>query len=140
MEYEANRRMPADSRTTFDVAADLNRIGNWLPGELHVEPAEPGVIKADGDLLPSDETHEGLWRVSDDQLRLEWGSRDVPDYSGWLQVADQQDGGSEVTLHLSFLADQPEASGDARRHTETQRLLEQSLDRLAGEIRRGHDF
>jgi uncharacterized protein YndB with AHSA1/START domain len=131
-EYEASRVMPADSDVVFAVVSDLESANRWLPAEIHVHDQGEPVVEADGERFGSDPPHEGLYRVSPEQLRLEWTGRDDPDYAGWLQVSDRAGGGSEVTLHLSFLGKQPEARPS--QHDRTQRMLESSLDRLAEEV------
>lgn len=128
--------MPADSMIVYGVASDVAVMDRWLPQGLHIERAGPGTVEAGGDLVPGDGHHEGLFRAAEDQLRVEWGGRDHPDYSGWLQVSDSASGTSEVTLHISLL-DEP-ASGT--RADEVRELLDRSLDRLADEVsRRVHD-
>lgn len=57
-------------------------------------------------MAPGDGRHEGLYDVSAEQLRIEWGKRDHPGYAGWLQVSDTESGTSEVTVHIS-LHDEP---------------------------------
>ncbi|MGK5554470.1 SRPBCC family protein [Actinomadura kijaniata] len=125
MEYEAEREMPADSRTVFGVAADVGTMERWLPREIDVRRIATDLVEgeADGD--------EVLMRAVPDQLRLEWGLHGRPDYTGWIQVMDRADGASTVVAHLSFLGDQPEASGATHSREATQRLLEGALDRLA---------
>jgi hypothetical protein len=44
---------------------------------------------------------EGYLSVHESARRMEWGAEVSRDYSGWLTVAEA-DGGSEVTVHLSF--------------------------------------
>ncbi|MBA9003918.1 SRPBCC family protein [Thermomonospora cellulosilytica] len=134
MEYEATRGMPAESRVVFDVASDVSTMDRWLPEEIHVRDIAPGLAEADAET--GRETHQGLMRKVPEQLRLEWGIKERPDYTGWLQVTDAGAGASEVVVHLSFLGDQPEASGSGRAGDVTRRSLERSLDRLAEEVGR----
>ncbi|MFI6520079.1 SRPBCC family protein [Spirillospora sp. NPDC050679] len=132
MEYEAERAMPADSGTVFAVAADVETMPRWLPREINVERIATDLAEA--------ETRDGdddvLMRAVPDQLRVEWGLHGRPDYTGWLQVMDRADGTSSVVAHLSFLGDQPQASGSTRTREATQQLLERSLDLLADEVER----
>jgi len=44
---------------------------------------------------------DGYLSVYESARRMEWGAEVSRDYSGWLTVAEA-DGGSEVTVHLSF--------------------------------------
>jgi hypothetical protein len=131
--------MPADSRTVFDIVSDVPTMDRWIPEEIEVQPIAPDLAVAEaeteGEGPDEDDEPDALLRIVPEQLRVEWGSRGRPDYTGWLQVMDQADGASEVVVHLSFLGDQPEAKG-GRARSATQRLLEQSLERLAEEVTR----
>jgi hypothetical protein len=49
---------------------------------------------------------------------------------------DNPGGTSEVVVHLSFLGDQPEATGETQAYDHAERELRQSLDRLAQEVAR----
>ncbi|MQY06549.1 SRPBCC family protein [Actinomadura macrotermitis] len=135
MEYEAEQQMEADGRMVFEVAADVSAMHQWLPGEIHVQQISDDL--AEGTSNVGNVLHDDvLLRMAPQQLRLEWGSRRRPDYTGWLQVMEHPDGGSSVVAHLSFLGDQPEATGSEQVRQATKRLLEQSLDRLAEEVGR----
>ncbi|MEV4174065.1 SRPBCC family protein [Nonomuraea sp. NPDC049709] len=131
-EFEATRGMPAESMVVFGVASDVEIMDRWLPQGLSVHDSGPGTIEADGSLVPGPGKHEGLFRAEEDQLRVEWGGRDHPDYSGWLQVSDSAAGTSEVTVHISLL-DEPDSGARA---DEVRGLLDRSLDRLAEEVHR----
>lgn len=131
-EFEATRGMPAESMVVFGVASDVRLMDRWLPQGLSVHDAGPGTLEADGSLVPGSGKHEGLFRVSQEQLRVEWGGRDHPDYSGWLQVSDSAAGTSEVTVHISLL-DEPDSGARA---DEVRGLLDRSLDSLADEVQR----
>ncbi|MFB4274288.1 MULTISPECIES: SRPBCC family protein [unclassified Nonomuraea] len=131
-EFEATRGMPAESMVVFGVASDVEIMDRWLPQGLSVHDSGPGTIEADGSLVPGTGKHEGLFRAEEDQLRVEWGGRDHPDYSGWLQVSDSAAGTSEVTVHISLL-DEPDSGARA---DEVRGLLDRSLDRLAEEVHR----
>lgn len=124
--------MPADSMIVFGVASDVDLMDRWLPQGLWVSDSGPGTLEAGGELVHGGERHEGLFRASEDQLRVEWGGRDHPDYAGWLQVADGASGTSEVTVHISLL-DEPDSGARA---DEVRGLLDRSLDRLADEVAR----
>jgi hypothetical protein len=131
-EFEATRGMPAVSLIVYGVASDVDLMNRWLPRGLSVHDSGPGIVEADGELVPGEGPHEGLLRASEEQLRVEWGGRDHPDYAGWLQVADTASGASEVTLHISLL-DEPDSS---ERADEVRKLLGLSLDQLADEVTR----
>jgi hypothetical protein len=132
-EYEATRGMPAGSDVVFGVASDVALINRWLPHGLWVRDSGPNTLEAGGDVVPGEGRHEGLYDVSADQLRVEWGGRDHPGYAGWLQVSDSQSGTSEVTVHISLL-DEPVEKTSRSRADEVQGMLEDSLRRLSDEV------
>ncbi len=45
---------------------------------------------------------EGYLAVDERERRMEWGAEAGRDYSGWLAVANRDEGASEVVVHLSF--------------------------------------
>jgi hypothetical protein len=132
-EYEATKGMPAGSEVVFGVASDIERLDRWLPHGLWVRDSGPNTLEAGGDVVPGDGRHEGLFDVSADQLRVEWGGRDHPGYAGWLQVSDSESGTSEVTVHISLL-DEPVEKTSRTRADEVQGMLEDSLRRLSDEV------
>ncbi|MDA0632018.1 SRPBCC family protein [Nonomuraea sp. MCN248] len=132
-EYEATCGMPADSVVVFGVASDLTLVNRWLPHGLWVRGSGPDRVEAGGEVVPGDGVHEGLFRVQDDQLRVEWGGRDHPEYAGWLQVADSASGTSEVTVHISLL-DEPEEESSPERAAQVRGMLDESLSRLRDEV------
>lgn len=134
MEYEATRGMPAESRIVFDVASDVSTMDRWLPEEIHVHDIASGLPEPDAH--SDEETYQGSMRTVPERFRLEWGVKERPDYTGWLQVTDAGAGSSEVVAHLSFRGDQPQAGGSDQVRDDVQRSLERSLDRLAEEVGR----
>lgn len=126
-EYEASRSMPATAEVVFDVAGDVEHMGRWLPATIEVTPTDTGV-HVEGEAGGRRYSAEGLFRSRPEQLRLEWGSESDA-YAGWLQVSDAAAGASEVTLHLSFLGDQPQTRGEGGE--DVKRGIEEALDRLA---------
>jgi uncharacterized protein YndB with AHSA1/START domain len=129
-EFEAERRMPADAEQVFAIVGDLDRLAEWMPAPIGVRPTGDGAVHAD---LESRGIHaDGLVGVRPEQLRLEWGSEDSPDYAGWLQVEHAEEGHSSVLMHLSFLGDQPEA----RRHGSAAGEVRQWLDDALAQLER----
>lgn len=129
-EFEREQQMPADAEQVFDIVSDVEQLDRWLPDLVSVHPS--GAQAVDVDVQRPDGEHHGngTLGVHRDQLRMEWGRRGTADYTGWLQVAHSDPGRSSVTLHLSFLGDQPEThNGDAAADIQSQ--LDDALDRLA---------
>lgn len=132
-EYEATGGMPADSAVVFGVASDPALMDRWLPHALWVRRTGPGTVEAGGEAVPGGGSHQGLVRVRNDQLRVEWGGRDNPEYSGSLQVADAESGTSEVTVHISLM-DEPVKETSRERADEVRGMLDESLSRLRAEV------
>ncbi|MFG1946775.1 SRPBCC family protein [Nonomuraea sp. NPDC048826] len=132
-EYEATRGMPAESGVVFGVASDLTLMNRWLPHGLWVRDSGPNTVEAGGDAVPGEGGHEGLFRVQEEQLRVEWGGRDHPEYAGWLQVSDAGSGTSEVTVHISLM-DEPAEETPRERSDEVRGMLDESLARLSDEV------
>jgi uncharacterized protein YndB with AHSA1/START domain len=126
-EFEAERAMPAAAETVFAVASDLDRLTEWLPDPVTVRPTGDGEVHAA--VEPRDVDTRGLVRVRPEQLRVEWGSEDSPDYAGWMQVMGSDPDRSSVVLHLSFLGHQPETA-DGAAAEEVRRWLDDGLARL----------
>ncbi|OEJ97527.1 SRPBCC family protein [Streptomyces thermolilacinus] len=127
-EYERSLTMPAPPEQVFDQAADIGRLGEWLPGDLHVRAGELPAVTVHEDR--TDEDTPALLKPRKEQMRLEWGTREEGSYAGWLQVAGIDSGASEVTVHLSFF-DESHDPGE-RRVTEA---LDRSLHRLEEQVR-----
>jgi hypothetical protein len=137
-EYEVERGMPADAEIVFDVASDLERMDRWLPRDVRVEPVGPNQVRYHSDTAAPDSARRrgivGVVGVDTDQLRVEWGSGDTPDYTGWLQVFHGGTGSSSALLHLSFRGGQPESRADSRAAHLVEHEMSVALDRLADEV------
>jgi uncharacterized protein YndB with AHSA1/START domain len=127
-EFEAERRMPADAQAVFAIVGDLDRLPEWMPEPIGVRPTGDGEVHAD--VEPRNVHADGLVGVRPEQLRVEWGSEETPDYAGWLQVEHAEEGHSSVVLHLSFLGDQPETREHGHARDEVQDWLDEALTRL----------
>jgi hypothetical protein len=128
-EYEVEHGMPADAEVVFDIAADLQTMGSWLPAA--VTEAGPNRLQVTGELDGRQVDATGLVGVRTEQLRLEWGSAGDGDYAGWLQVFHAGAGASSVVMHLSFLGDQPEAGSHA---PQVQVQMSEALRGLAEQV------
>ena len=122
-EHEVSRVVQATPDTLMQVIADVERLPEWLPTVERARTLPDGEVELKGSSYES----EGFWRPSPDQLRVEWSTPsrggEPGTYAGWLQLADSAGGGTEVTAHLSFLAE-PTPDG-------VEQELAQSLAALA---------
>ncbi len=122
-EHEVSRVLQSTPDAIFAVVSDVDRLPEWLPTVDHARTLTDGEVELRGSSYQS----EGFWRAEHDQMRVEWATPsrggEPGKYAGWLQVADSAGGGSSVTVHLSFLAEQAPDSVDTE--------LAQSLESLA---------
>ncbi|MDP9496341.1 MAG: SRPBCC family protein [Actinomycetota bacterium] len=109
-EHEVSRVVQAPSSRVFEVVADLTRLPEWLPTVQAAGPADPATgtdVHVEGSAGGSSYASDGFWRPRPEQLRVEWSqpSRggEPSRYAGWLQLEDQNNGGCEVVVHLSFV-------------------------------------
>ena len=108
-EYEQTQVVAASPDEVFAWVSDVGNMPKYLPPikEASIEgesaPGTPGErVRMRGEIPDRGEFEsEGYLSVYESARRMEWGAEVSRDYSGWLTVAEA-DGGSEVTVHLSF--------------------------------------
>lgn len=135
-EYEVTRALPAPAEIGYDVAAQVGRMEAWLPTAMDVEPAGPDGVHVEGETAHGRYSAEGRFAAKPEELRLEWGSKDGDDYSGWLAFTDSGAGTSEATMHLSFRGSQPQAADDGDPGERTRQEMDTALSRLADQVLR----
>ncbi|WP_406179133.1 SRPBCC family protein [Streptomyces sp. NBC_01006] len=127
-EYERSRTMPALPEHVFDQASNVGQMDQWLPSELHVHTDQLPAVSVREDGVEDDKA--AVLRARNDQMRLEWGTRENGGYTGWLQVAGHDGGPAEVTVHLSFLTGESDPGERAANDA-----LDSSLARLEEQVR-----
>lgn len=128
-EFEATRTLPVGRDEAFAVLSDVERLSQWVRGFDDTRRTGDTSMHVQGDVQGRHVDADGLLDVRPEQYRVEWASPAAGTdgaYSGWLQVADEGEGRSEVVLHLSFVDLDPPPG--------LQKALEQALERLAGEL------
>ncbi|RKS68051.1 polyketide cyclase/dehydrase/lipid transport protein [Motilibacter peucedani] len=136
MEFEHSRVLPASAEQVFAVASDITRMARWLPTTDLVEQDSPNHLHVEGERSSRHYEGDGVFDVSPDQLRVEWGSDRTGDYAGWLQVHHQADEASaEVVLHLSFLDELDEDYRRKGRGEAVEQEMTDALERLEAEVR-----
>lgn len=81
-----------------------------LPTHVSTSSAQPrpgGKVRVQGTAQGHDYDNDGFFRADEAARRIEWGSDERGD-SGFLETAAAGDGGSDLTVHLSFTAKMPE--------------------------------
>ncbi|HZB84376.1 MAG TPA: SRPBCC family protein [Rubrobacteraceae bacterium] len=110
-EYQRTQTIDASAGEVFAWLSDVNNLPQYLPPvvDASIEGASaegsPGqrvraTLEYPGGAGTFDA--EGYFAVDDDRRRMEWGAEVQRDYSGWLEVAEDADGHSQVTVHLNF--------------------------------------
>lgn len=130
MEYEKSRRIDAPADAVWAFVSKVENLPRWLVETREADQPGPDQVHLERVTEGRPYELEGLFSASADQRRVEWGSKGTGDYAGWLQVYEGDEFHSEVNVHLSFLADQPEAHA-GRVGQEVNAELDASLDRLA---------
>jgi uncharacterized protein YndB with AHSA1/START domain len=135
MEFEHSRVLPASAEQVFGVVSDVGRMSRWLPTTSRVEEDSPNHLHVEGERSSQHYEGDGVFNVSEDQLRVEWGSDRTGEYAGWLQVHHQADpDSSEVVLHLSFF-DELDEEYRAGRASAVDAEMTDALERLEEQVR-----
>jgi hypothetical protein len=128
-EYEMTKTVAAPAGAVFAEAGDLEHSERWMEPSFHFEAEEPPAVTV---VEPREHRGEhAMVRVSPEQMRIEWGSRESGRYTGWLQVEGSEEGPSQVVVHLSFF--DPDAAPPRQ---EVEESLRRSLERLGARVER----
>lgn len=100
-EYERSLFVNASPRALFDFVSDVGNMPLYLPTTHHAAAQGEGRVRVQGEAGGHPYDSDGYLRFEATEYRMEWGSDGENRYSGWLEI-DGDDGGSEVTVHLSF--------------------------------------
>ena len=112
-EYEQSQAIDAPPEEVFAWLSNVGNLPEYLPPvvasseEGSSAEGVPGQrIRATLEYPGQEEGHtfdaEGYLAVDEAERRMEWGAETGRDYAGWLTVANRDEGGSEVVVHLSF--------------------------------------
>lgn len=142
-EYEQSATVAAPANEVFAWVSDVQNLPKYLPPvkDAGIEgPSEgdnPGEkVKTHVEIPDRGEFEsEGYLDVDAETRTMRWGAESDRDYSGRLEVAEDGDGQSEVTVHLSFGPRSVE--GEIQEESsEDRNPLEESLSATLESIRR----
>jgi uncharacterized protein YndB with AHSA1/START domain len=142
-EYEQTQKITAPPEEVFAWVTDVGNMPEYLPPikgasiEGESAPGTPGEkVRMEGEIPDRGEFEsEGFLSVDQDARRMEWGAEVSRDYSGWLTVADDGSGASEVTVHLAF--GERSVEGEIQEESSDDRdPLEESVGATLESIRR----
>jgi carbon monoxide dehydrogenase subunit G len=123
---ETIRRQPED---VLAFVGDVRTLRRYLPTTRVAEPTGPGTVRVAGTALGRTFHAEGSFRTVASTRRVEWGGGD-DHYGGWLSVATAGEGGSTVTLHLSF----PGEDGVEMKAGDAEHAIADTLRHLRAEL------
>ncbi|HKH77454.1 MAG TPA: SRPBCC family protein [Rubrobacteraceae bacterium] len=104
-QYERSKVIGAPADEVLAWVAQIGNLPEYLPPIKEADRADGSEdrIWTKGEIPDRGEFEgEGYFRVFEEYRRIEWGAEVGRDYSGRLQVADLQDGKSEVAVQLYF--------------------------------------
>ncbi|MET9443667.1 SRPBCC family protein [Streptomyces sp. NPDC006610] len=130
-EYEMSKTVAAPPESVFAQAGDLDSSEEWMSPSFRFRTEDPPATVVEEP--PEHRGEQALVRVDEEQMRIEWGTRESGKYSGWLQVEGTDEGPSQVIVHLSFFS--PE---EAPPREYVEGALHDSLDRLGRLVEEPH--
>ena len=142
-EYQRSQTIDASADEVFAFVSKVGNLPKYLPPIKEAERADASGdrVRLRGEIPDRGEFEgEGYFRVFEEDRHMEWGAEVGRDYSGRLQVADLQDGTSEVTVQLYFgersvEGEIQEASGEER--DPLQEGLSATLESIRRQIEEG---
>jgi len=144
-EYEQSQAIDAAPEEVFAWLSDVGNLPQYLPPVVDSSVEGPSAEDVPGRRIRTTLEYPGegggtfdavgYLAVDERERRMEWGAEARRDYSGWLTVANNGEGGSEVVVHLSFgeLSAGPEI---AERSPEGRDLLAEGISATLESIRR----
>jgi hypothetical protein len=111
-EHTRSASFDAPADRLFDYLSDIENLPRYFDSMTSAEPAEDDAVRTTANVDGQKVEGEAWFRVDDDARRIEWGSEGPNDYSGWLRVADGNDGGHLRMVDLSAAIDHGEHVGE----------------------------
>ena len=110
-EYQQTQTIGASAENVFAWLSDVNNLPRYLPPVVDASIEGPSAEGSPGQRVRATLEYpggggtfdaEGYFAVDEGQRRMEWGAEVQRDYSGWLEVIEDGDSQSQVTVHLDF--------------------------------------
>ena len=112
-EYQGSRLIQLSPDEVFAFVSDVRNLPAFVPTVREATPMPSGRVRVTGRRGAQEYADDGPVTIDVDRRRMEWRADEL-DYSGWLQVSDE-DGQSRVFVHLSFRPEKiPEADASIR--------------------------
>ena len=110
-EYQQMQTIGASAENVFAWLSDVDNLPRYLPPVVDASIEGPSAEGSPGQRIRATLEYpggggtfdaEGYFAVHEGQRRMEWGAEVQRDYSGWLEVIEDGDTQSQVTVHLTF--------------------------------------
>jgi uncharacterized membrane protein len=113
VKHEHTHHVAAPADKVYAVLADVRNLPRYVPQMTSAEPHDGDKVTVEARYQGHTQHGEGWFRADDAQRRIEWGSAGS-DYHGWLQVDEDAEGTSRLTLYVDTVhgdAPDPEVMG-----------------------------
>lgn len=100
-EFQHRQRIAAPPNRVYAFVADVANLPKYVPTTKAAQAVPGGKVQVQGEAEGHRYDSDGSFRADEAARRIEWGAEER-DYSGFLDVADAGDGGSDLTVHLAF--------------------------------------
>ncbi|MCY7273669.1 MAG: SRPBCC family protein [Phormidesmis sp. CAN_BIN44] len=108
-DFEQSTIVNAPAQGIFDFIADVRNVPQYLPTVKSAQHQEGERIRAQGQAGDRSYDSDGHFRLDRQARRIEWGSDGENDYRSWMQVQDQDESQSQVTVAIHY-APRPEVA------------------------------
>lgn len=106
-DFEHRQRIAAPPDRVYAFVSDVANLPKYVPTTKAAESLPGGKVRVQGEAQGHRYDSDGYFRADDASRRVEWGAEER-DYSGFLDIDAAGDGGSDLTVHLSFADHMPE--------------------------------
>lgn len=129
-EFERSETIDASPVETYRFVSDPRNLPKYVATMVMAQPQSKDMLRVAAEVSGRHEEGDARFKGDEHRRRIEWGGT-ANGYSGWLQVDPDRDGGrARVTIHLTT------ATEDER--DEIERALDETLNRIKGELRGRH--
>ena len=113
MKHEHTHHVAAPADKVYAALADVGNLPRYVPQMTSAELHDGDKVTVEARYEGHTQHGDGWFRTDDAQRRIEWGA-DGSDYHGWLQVEEDGEGTSRLTLFVATVhgdAPDPEVMG-----------------------------
>jgi carbon monoxide dehydrogenase subunit G len=111
--HEHTHHVAAPADKVYAALADVRNLPRYVPQMTSAEPHDGDHVTVEARYEGHTQHGEAWFKKDDERRRLEWGA-EGSDYNGWLQVDEDGEGTSLLTLFVATVhgdAPDPEVMG-----------------------------